>query len=125
MVHFLSVYVSLLGFYFHFKGGILDDERVNLYNTIVDKGSAMRFAFAAVIFGEYAEALFWLLLPRALRHWANKIVSKSHQKAPVSVPASEVNNASMLVMLTSKEKSASEHKNVLVSLQSIDQCDLI
>lgn len=108
---------ALVCFYFHFKGGILDEERVNLYNTVADKGSVMRFAFAAVVFGEYSEALFWLLLPRALKHWKNKIVSKSHQKAPVSDPASEVNNASMLVKKTSKEKSASEQKNVVVGLQ--------
>lgn len=98
---------------------------MNLYNTVADKGSVMRFAFAAVVFGEYAEALFWLLLPRALKHWKNKIVSKSNQKAQVSDPASEVNNASMLDMLTSKEKSACENKNVVVSLQSLNLCDLI
>ena len=110
---------------FHFKGGILDDERVNIYTTLVDKGSIMRFAFAAVIFGEYPEALFWLLLPRALKHWITKIVSKSHQKAQVSAPTSDVNNASMLVMLASKEKAASENKNVVVSLQQQFQRILI
>lgn len=116
---------SLVCFYFHLKGGILDEERVNLYNIVADKGSVMRFAFAAVVFGEYSEALFWLLLPRALKHWKNKIVIKSHQKAPVSNPASEVNNASMLVKITPKDKSACEQKNVVVILRSLNLCDLI
>lgn len=119
------LFALVCAFNFHFKGGILDEERVNLYNTVADKGSVMRFAFAAVVFGEYSEALFWLILPRALRHWKNKVVSKSPQKAPVSDPASEVNNASMLAMITSKEKSACEQKNVVVSLQSLNLCDLI
>ncbi|KAL1823733.1 hypothetical protein ACET3Z_010511 [Daucus carota] len=103
------------------EGSILDDERVNIYNTLVDKGSIMRFAFAAVIFGEYPEALFWLLLPRALKHWITKIVSKSHQKAQVSAPTSDVNNASMLVMLASKEKAASENKNVVMNFGQLKQ----
>lgn len=42
------------------EGCILDDERVSLYANVVNKGSAARFAFAAAIFGESAEALFWL-----------------------------------------------------------------
>lgn len=98
-----------------FEGCILDDERVSLYANVVNKGSAARFAFAAAIFGESAEALFWLELPGALNHLLNKIVSKSHQKPPISMSTSEDEDASMLLRITSKGKSVRGEKNVLVS----------
>lgn len=66
------------------EGCILDDERADLYSTVVNSGSAVRFAFAAAIFGESSEALFWLQLPRALSHLMNKSVNKSSQKDPIS-----------------------------------------
>ncbi|KAE8637248.1 hypothetical protein CSA_007711 [Cucumis sativus] len=37
----------------------------------------LRFAFAAAIFGESSEALFWLQLPSALSHLMNKLANKS------------------------------------------------
>lgn len=95
-----------------FEGCILDDERVSLYANVVNKGSAARFAFAAAIFGESAEALFWLELPGALNHLLNKIVSKSLQKAPISTSTSEDEDASMLLRITSKGKSVRGEKNV-------------
>lgn len=94
------------------EGCILDDERVSLYANVVNKGSAARFAFAAAIFGESAEALFWLELPGALNHLLNKIVSKSLQKAPISTSTSEDEDASMLLRITSKGKSVRGEKNV-------------
>ncbi|KAF1002874.1 uncharacterized protein LOC141700003 [Apium graveolens] len=95
------------------EGCILDDERVSLYANVVNKGSAARFAFAAAIFGESAEALFWLELPGALNYLLNKTVSKSLQKAPISTSTSEDEDASMLLRITSKGKSVRGEKNVL------------
>ncbi|KAF9616516.1 hypothetical protein IFM89_029977 [Coptis chinensis] len=66
------------------EGCILDDERAELYSTVVNKGSAVRFAFAAAIFGESSEALFWLQLPRALFHLMNRPVNKSPLEDPIS-----------------------------------------
>ncbi|KAK1312231.1 hypothetical protein QJS10_CPA07g00650 [Acorus calamus] len=66
------------------EGCILDNGRVGLYASIMNRGFSARFAFAAAIFGEYSEALFWLELPRALYHLADKS-NKSFQVS-VSVP---------------------------------------
>ncbi|TYJ25330.1 hypothetical protein E1A91_A07G042500v1 [Gossypium mustelinum] len=90
------------------EGCILDDERARLYATIVNKGCAARFAFAAATFGEVSEALFWLQLPRAINHLMNKLINKSPQKVPISVPNSDLDDKSLLSRITSKEKSTSE-----------------
>ncbi|KAM1046662.1 hypothetical protein PS2_025881 [Malus domestica] len=89
------------------EGCILDDERAKLYAMVVNKGFSVRFAFAAAIFGESSEALFWLQLPRALNHLMNKMVNKSPQKTPASAPVPEIDDASMLSRITSKGKSVS------------------
>ncbi|XP_068343506.1 uncharacterized protein [Pyrus communis] len=89
------------------EGCILDDERTKLYAMVVNKGFSVRFAFAAAIFGESSEALFWLQLPRALNHLMNKMVNKSPQKTPASAPIPEIDDASMLSRITSKGKSVS------------------
>ncbi|BFI33782.1 hypothetical protein AXG93_59s1230 [Marchantia polymorpha subsp. ruderalis] len=47
-------------------GRLLDRERVAAYEAISSQGVAARAAFTAAHFGEYAEAVFWLQLPRAL-----------------------------------------------------------
>ncbi|CAM6125774.1 unnamed protein product [Calypogeia fissa] len=47
-------------------GRLLDSERVSAYAAICNQGVAARAAFAAAHFGEYAEAIFWLQLPKAL-----------------------------------------------------------
>lgn len=72
---------------------------------IVRKGSALRFAFAAAIFGESSEALFWLQLPSALNHLMNKLVSKSPQRGKSSASNVDLDEASMLNRITSKGKS--------------------
>ncbi|XVE54449.1 hypothetical protein DITRI_Ditri03aG0082400 [Diplodiscus trichospermus] len=90
------------------EGCILDDERARLYATIVNKGCAARFAFAAAIFGEVSEALFWLQLPRAINHLMNKLVNKSLQKVPISARNSELDDTSLLSRITSKGKSTPE-----------------
>jgi len=61
-------------------GCLLDDERAKLYADVVKKGYAARFAFAASVFGETSEALFWLQLPQAIRHLMNKLTRRSPQK---------------------------------------------
>ncbi|KAG7637551.1 WD40-repeat-containing domain superfamily [Arabidopsis thaliana x Arabidopsis arenosa] len=62
------------------EGCLLDDEKAKLYSSLVNKGCAARFAFAAAIFGETSEALFWLQLPSAMKHVVNKTASKSAKK---------------------------------------------
>ncbi|KAJ8768132.1 hypothetical protein K2173_021072 [Erythroxylum novogranatense] len=93
------------------EGCILDDERARLYATIVNKGSAARFAFAAAIFGETLEALFWLQLPCALRHSIKNLVNKSQPKAPLSASITELDDAAMLNRITSKGKSVNGTEN--------------
>ncbi|KAL4301978.1 hypothetical protein GQ457_10G003860 [Hibiscus cannabinus] len=93
---------------YRMEGCILDDERARLYATIVNKGCAARFAFAAATFGEVSEALFWLQLPRAINHLMNKLINKSPQKAPISVPNSDLDDISLLSRISSKGKSTSE-----------------
>ncbi|KAF7152680.1 hypothetical protein RHSIM_Rhsim01G0066800 [Rhododendron simsii] len=109
------------------EGCILDDERARLYASIVHKGFAARFAFAAAIFGESAEALFWLQLPKALDHLLNKLVNKSPQKAPVPASNPELDDASMLSRITSKGKSISGTdvlSNGQLRLMAFDQKEL-
>ncbi|RZC62025.1 hypothetical protein C5167_023760 [Papaver somniferum] len=86
------------------EGCILDDERGRLYAAVVHKGAAMRFAFAAAIFGEASEALFWLQLPRALSHLINKSTNKSSLKPSLSANP-DLGDLSMLSRLTSKGRS--------------------
>lgn len=62
------------------KGCLLDDEKAKLYSSLVNKGCVARFAFAAAIFGETSEALFWLQLPYAMKHVVNKTATKSSKK---------------------------------------------
>lgn len=85
------------------EGCILDDERARLYATVVNKGYAARFAFAAAVFGETSEALFWLQLPRALNHLMSKL-KRSPEKAPRLASSSEFEDA-MLSRIMSKGKS--------------------
>ncbi|XP_010510885.1 PREDICTED: WD repeat-containing protein 11-like isoform X1 [Camelina sativa] len=81
------------------EGCLLDDEKAKLYSSLVNKGCAARFAFAAAIFGETSEALFWLQLPSAMNHVVNKTASKSPEK--------HSDETSMLSKTTSKGPSAS------------------
>uniref|UniRef100_A0A2P2K3Z9 WD repeat-containing protein 11 n=1 Tax=Rhizophora mucronata TaxID=61149 RepID=A0A2P2K3Z9_RHIMU len=87
------------------EGCILDDERARLYATVVNKGCSAKFAFAASIFGESSEALFWLQLPCALTHLINKLVNRSPPKAPASASILEPDDTAMLNRISSKGKS--------------------
>ncbi|XP_010412480.1 PREDICTED: WD repeat-containing protein 11-like [Camelina sativa] len=69
------------------------------YADVVKKGYAARFAFAAAVYGETSEALFWLQLPQAIRHLMNKLTKRSPQKLPS--PASGVDEATMLSKISS------------------------
>ncbi|KAL7168431.1 hypothetical protein ACSBR2_038799 [Camellia fascicularis] len=112
------------------EGCILDDERARLYASIVNKGCAARFAFAAATFGESIEALFWLQLPHALDHLMNKLVKKSPQKAPVPESIPELDDTAMLSRITSKGKQTSETgktdvlSNGLLKLMAFEQGEL-
>ncbi|ONK76641.1 uncharacterized protein A4U43_C03F30450 [Asparagus officinalis] len=88
------------------EGCILDDERTRLYASIVNKGSAERSAFAAAIFGEFSEALFWLQLPHALSHFVDKSANRTRETSK-SLQISEAESVSMLNRITSRERSVS------------------
>lgn len=92
------------------EGCILDDERAELYSTVVNNGSAVRFAFAAAIFGESLEALFWLQLPRALSRLMNKSVNKSSEEDPVS-SFPDLGSTSPLNRETSKTNTKPERES--------------
>ncbi|KAG9156624.1 hypothetical protein Leryth_006611 [Lithospermum erythrorhizon] len=87
------------------EGCILDDDRARQYTNIVNRGSAMRFAFAAALFGDFMEALFWIQLPNALKYFMNKLMSKTHPKSQKSA-SSEFDEAAMLIRISSKGKSS-------------------
>ncbi|XP_043699328.1 WD repeat-containing protein 11-like isoform X2 [Telopea speciosissima] len=89
------------------EGCILDEERARLYAAVVNKGAAARFSFAAAVFGESFEALFWLQLPRALSHLMKRLAKKPHQKVSVSASASvsDLGDTPMLDRITSTGKS--------------------
>ncbi|KAL7093492.1 hypothetical protein ACP275_11G043500 [Erythranthe tilingii] len=110
------------------EGGLLDEDRVRLYAKIVKKGPTLRLAFAAAIFGESMEALFWLQLPRALNHLMNKLVNKSAQKGPRTAHAPEIDEASMLSRISSKGKSVPGEKSILgngqLKLMAFEQQEL-
>ncbi|KAL6496579.1 hypothetical protein OROGR_029837 [Orobanche gracilis] len=101
------------------EGCLLDDERVRLYAKVVNRGSMLRLAFAAAIFGESMEALFWLQLPHALNHFMNKLVNRSSQKGPHKAQNPEIDETSMLGRISSKGKlvPGSGKRNVLVKGQ--------
>ncbi|KAK8931167.1 hypothetical protein KSP39_PZI016202 [Platanthera zijinensis] len=86
---------------------VLDDERVQSYASLANKGFAARSAFAAAIFGEFSEALFWLQLPHALSHAVGKAAKKSSQETSKSASLSEIESIAMLNRITSKGKSTS------------------
>ncbi|XP_062218149.1 uncharacterized protein LOC133918327 [Phragmites australis] len=88
------------------EGCILDDGRAILYSAIVNKGTYARFAFAAAIFGDFQEVLFWLQLPQALRHFLDKSKGRSSEKISQSSlhPGSE--QGSPLNRIASRERSA-------------------
>ncbi|KAH6761586.1 Transducin family protein / WD-40 repeat family protein [Perilla frutescens var. hirtella] len=113
---------------YHREACLLDDERVRLYSKVVKRGSTLKLAFAAAVFGESMEALFWLQLPRALNHLMNKLTNKSPQKGPHTAQTREIDEASMLSRISSKRKSLPEPRNSLVNgqlkLMAFDQQEL-
>lgn len=85
-----------------------------MYAKVVNKGSTLRLAFAAAVFGESMEALFWLQLPHALRHLLNKLANKSPIRGSHATQT-EIDEASMLNRISSKGKSVTGKKDALVS----------
>lgn len=109
------------------EGCMLDDERAKLYASIVDKGCAARFAFAATIFGESSEALFWLQLPQALKHVMNKLLRKPPPNTEVTI--SDVDETSLLSRISSRGKPTEETGRDVLSqgqlrLMAFDREDL-
>lgn len=101
---FLSPFLKKNEFRF-VQGCLLDDERAKLYAKLVNKGCTVRFAFAAAVYGESLEALFWLQLSRALNHLMRKLVNRPQQKPAGSAADSELDDRSILSRITSKGKS--------------------
>lgn len=91
------------------EGCILDDGRARLYSAIVNKGAYARFAFAAAIFGDFQEALFWLQLPQALHHFLDKSTSRSSEKALDSSVHPDSEQTSTLNRIASSERSAARN----------------
>ncbi|RLN08112.1 hypothetical protein C2845_PM11G14000 [Panicum miliaceum] len=89
------------------EGCILDDGRARLYSAIVNKGTYARFAFAAAIFGDVQEALFWLQLPQALRHFLDKSTTRSREKISQSNLHPDPEQGSSLNRISSRERTAS------------------
>lgn len=87
------------------QGSILDDERARLYAAVVNKGSAAKFAFAAAIFGDSLEAMFWLQLPHAVNHSMKKLINKSTQKVSEPASISEFDDVPVPSRITSKGMS--------------------
>ncbi|WJX95819.1 hypothetical protein P8452_77094 [Trifolium repens] len=106
------------------EGCMLDDERAKLYASIVDKGCAARFAFAATVFGESSEALFWLQLPQALKHLINKSLRKPPSKGPTTEAVSEVDETSLLSRISSKGKPTEGMSQGQQRLMAFDQEEL-
>jgi hypothetical protein len=86
----------------------------------VNKGACARFAFAAAIFGDFHEALFWLQLPQALRHFLDKSTSRSREKISQSSLHPDSEQGSTFNRITSRERSVSGKftKNVVVIVES-------
>ncbi|KAG6413806.1 hypothetical protein SASPL_126521 [Salvia splendens] len=78
----------------------------------------------AAVFGESMEALFWLQLPHALKHLMNKLANKSPQQGPHTAQTRDI----VLSRISSKRKSVSESKNILINgqlkLMAFDQQEL-
>ncbi|KAM0041104.1 putative transcription factor WD40-like family [Helianthus debilis subsp. tardiflorus] len=112
------------------EGCILDDERVRQYATIINKGSAARFSFAAAIFGETLEAYFWLQLPHALKHLLNMLANKSLKRAPVKYPSTSIDDTSILTRTFTKGRSVagSTHTSLVndgqLRMMAFDQHEL-
>ncbi|TVU33503.1 hypothetical protein EJB05_25326 [Eragrostis curvula] len=90
------------------EGCILDDGRARLYSSIVNKGTYARFAFAAAIFGDIQEALFWLQLPQALHHFLDKSTSRSSEKISQSSLRPDSDQNSTLNRIASRDRSTTE-----------------
>nr|GEX29993.1 hypothetical protein [Tanacetum cinerariifolium] len=87
------------------EGCLLDDERVRQYATVINKGCAARFSFAAAVFGETLEACFWLQLPLALKHLLNMLANKPLRKPPVKLPSILAEDKPLLTRTLSKGRS--------------------
>lgn len=109
------------------EGCILDDDKATQYANVVNRSSAMRFGFAAGLFGDFMEALFWMQLPNALKYYMN--MSKSHQKSQKSA-SFELDEAAMLSRISSKGKPAAgtlkkqELGSVQLGLMAFEQEEL-
>ncbi|KAL6560909.1 hypothetical protein OROHE_006086 [Orobanche hederae] len=108
---------------YHREACLLDDERVRLYSKVVKRGSTLRLAFAAAVFGKSMEALFWLQLPHDLNHPMNKLADKLPQKGPHTARTRDVDEASMSSRMFKKNHCPS--LGMLWLLKLGDKCILV
>lgn len=81
----------------------------------MNKGTYARFAFAAAIFGDFQEALFWLQLPQALRHFLDKSTRRSSEKISQSSLQTDSDQSSALNRIASLRPAAVKFtKNAVV-----------
>lgn len=104
------------------KGGcIIDEERVREYEKVVKRGVTDRFSFAAAIFGELSEALFWLQLPHALLHFLEKSSpSVAHSGNMVLQLPSHADNVTALGQIPAFEMSGQTSKKVYTVYTIVD-----
>lgn len=95
------------------EGCLLDDERVRQYATVINKGCAARFSFAAAVFGETLEACFWLQLPLALKHLLNMLANKPLRKPPLKLPSILAEDKPLLTRTLSKGRSVAGSTNLV------------
>ena len=84
------------------------------YATVINKGCAARFSFAAAVFGETLEACFWLQLPLALKHLFNMLANKPLRKAPLKLPSILAEDKPLLTRTLSKGRSVAGSTNLVV-----------
>ena len=84
------------------------------YATVINKGCAARFSFAAAVFGESLEACFWLQLPLALKHLFNMLANKPLRKAPLKLPSILAEDKPLLTRTLSKGRSVGGSTNLVV-----------
>ncbi|KAJ4758363.1 Transducin family protein / WD-40 repeat family protein [Rhynchospora pubera] len=93
------------------EGCIIDEERADQYEKAAERGVTDRLAFAASIFGELSEALFWLQLPHAFLHFLEKSSpSAARSSSSVLQPTYSVDNVPSLDQVPSFEMAAQTSK---------------
>ncbi|XP_057818736.2 uncharacterized protein LOC131031599 isoform X2 [Cryptomeria japonica] len=107
-------------------GRLFNNDRIRRYTSLLGKGCTARFAFAAIHFGEFSEALFWLQLPHILSCLTEKIHEKSLKQTKSIKPSAELTTSEALHIAKSTRRIASlkERKDEVsdISARSLQDC---